>query len=177
LFSAIANARQEASIPHEKHQAGGTFNIDSAACVEAVVSPLRRPISSATVLTYAVSVKLLSVPLEIGTRAVETCLQQRYRELNVGCCRAGTMRGYCGSELQSVRAQAHDLERHVGGGAKRELYRGLPFRALCHARLWHVARGEELHCGFRFDRLNQLLSEISQSRCGFHQLRPIGNPV
>src|SRR4030095_14109350 len=62
LCSIFATARQEASLPHKTDQAGGAFNHDSAARVEAVVSTVRRPLSSAIDVTYAASMKLLSFP-------------------------------------------------------------------------------------------------------------------
>jgi len=49
-------------MPHETHQAGSTFNTDSAAHVAAIVTSLRRAISSTTDVTYAASMKLLSLP-------------------------------------------------------------------------------------------------------------------
>jgi hypothetical protein len=60
--SVIANALQEASHPHQANQAGSTFNTDSAADVAALVTSLRWAISSTIDVTYAASMKLLSLP-------------------------------------------------------------------------------------------------------------------
>jgi hypothetical protein len=61
VFS-IANARTRPPMHHDRDHAGSGFNHDSAARVEAIVSPVRRSISSTTDVTYAGSVNVLNVP-------------------------------------------------------------------------------------------------------------------
>jgi hypothetical protein len=58
----VPAARQEAPNLAKQNQAGGGFNHDSAARVEAVVSAVRRAISSTIDVMCAASMKLLSLP-------------------------------------------------------------------------------------------------------------------
>jgi len=177
LSSVVANARQEASRPAPSRS--------SRRCLQQGLRGTCRSCSLNSQATHLFHDRCdvrrvdeaAQFALEAGTRAVEPRLQERHRELNVGRCRPSTVRRDCGRELQSLRTQAHHLERHICRRTKRKLYRGLSFRALRCARLWHVACGEELHCSFRFDRLNQLLLQTAYRSRRFHQLCPISTRV